>query len=598
MKINYAYLSSNGPVRDHNEDCVANWEPRDQSDWRNRGAVVVLADGVGGQDRGEVASKSACDAAIKTFLEAKPLITPTQVLFQMFTAANISVYDQNVRGNGTGKMATTLTISLFRHNEVNIGHVGDCRVYVIQQGRIRRVTNDHSYAGVQLKLGLITVDEAVNSEMRSVLTRSVGQEPTIRVDYHTVTVNRGDYIIQLCDGMWAKLNDGEIYDVVSKQTPQDACKALMNLAERRNADDNLSIQVVQVQAIERLSYYRGLPTFQKESPAVMGSELEVGQTLDGRYRITDLISRSGMASIFKAIDETTGSVVALKVPFMQFESDPGFYQRFQREQAIGKALQHPYILRYLDDPALNKSRPYIVMEYLEGQTLGHLMNSIRPMPEPDALKIGSRICEALHYMHEHEVVHRDLKPDNIMICNDGSIRIMDFGIAKFEGQRRLTFGGFTPAMGTPDYMAPEQVKGKRGDARTDIYSLGAILYEMLTGSTPFEGANPFIIMNSRLSGDPVAPRKKNPKISPQVEEIILHAMARNPQERYATALDLKQDLDEPQKVQVTGRADRLVEPSPISGKARMYRVYAMCVLIPIIIVCAAWFFAHHHIKVE
>ena len=140
----------------------------------------------------------------------------------------------------------------------------------------------------------------------------------------------------------------------------------------------------------------------------------------------------------------------------------------------------------LDDD-VNKSRPYIVMEFLEGQTLGHLMHSIRPMPEHDALKIASRICEALHYMHEHEVVHRDLKPDNIMICNDGSIRIMDFGIAKFEGQRRLTFGGFTPAMGTPDYMAPEQVKGKRGDARTDIYSLGAILYEMVTGSSPSKG---------------------------------------------------------------------------------------------------------------
>ncbi len=131
-------------------------------------------------------------------------------------------------------------------------------------------------------------------------------------------------------------------------------------------------------------------------------------------------------------------------------------------------------------------------------------------------------------MHDHEVIHRDLKPDNIMICNDGSIRIMDFGIAKLEGMRRLTFGGFTPAMGTPDYIAPEQVKGKRGDARTDIYSLGALLYEMVTGVPPFEGATPFIIMNARLTGDPPAPRKRNPNISPQVEEIILHAMERQP----------------------------------------------------------------------
>jgi serine/threonine-protein kinase len=277
---------------------------------------------------------------------------------------------------------------------------------------------------------------------------------------------------------------------------------------------------------------------------------------------------------------------------MQFESDPGFFQRFQREQAIGKALQHPYILRMIEDESLSKSRPYIVMEYLEGQTLGHLIHTIRPIPEPDALKIASRICEALHYMHEHEVVHRDLKPDNIMICNDGSIRIMDFGIAKFEGQRRLTFGGFTPAMGTPDYMAPEQVKGKRGDARTDIYSLGAILYEMVTGSVPFEGPNPFIIMNSRLSGDPIAPRKRYDKISPQVEEIILHAMARNPQDRYPNALAMKQDLDHPQDVQLTGRVDRLVVPNPISGNLKRYRLVAICVAVPIIVFLVAFLATH------
>jgi serine/threonine-protein kinase len=459
-------------------------------------------------------------------------------------------------------------------------------VYLVQQGHIRRVTNDHSYAGVQLKLGLITVEDALNSPLRSVLTRSLGNEPIIRADYHTAQVTPGDVLIQCCDGVWAKINEGEIQNLVGRLQPDEACREIITLAERRGADDNLSVQIVRIDAIERLSYYRGLPTYQKESPNIMGHELEVGQTLDGRYRITDIVAKSGMATIYKANDVQDNSVVALKVPFMQFESDPGFYSRFQREQAIGKALSHPYILRIIDPGEQRRSRPYMVMEYLEGQTLGHLMQSVRPMPEPDALKIASRICEALHYMHEHEVVHRDLKPDNVMICNDGTIRIMDFGIAKFEGQRRLTYGGFTPAMGTPDYMAPEQVKGKRGDARTDIYSLGAILYEMATGSVPFEGANPFIIMSSRLSGDPVAPRKRNPKISPQVEEIILHAMSRNPQERYESAMAMKQELDNPSAVQITGRAERLVTPSLGNSRWRKIRV----VVLPIVLVVLVFLF--------
>ena len=197
-------------------------------------------------------------------------------------------------------------------------------------------------------------------------------------------------------------------------------------------------------------------------------------------------------------------------------------------------------------------------------------------------------------MHEHEVVHRDLKPENIMICNDGSIRIMDFGIAKYEGMRRLTFGGFTPAMGTPDYMAPEQVKGKRGDPRTDIYSLGAILYEMLTGSVPFEGANPFIIMNGRLSGDPVAPRQRNPELSPQVEEIILHAMSRNPADRYQTAMDMKQDLDHPDEVHVTGRAARLIAPKEWKGRWRRARIAVIGIAIPLLIFVAVKVLSHVH----
>ena len=324
----------------------------------------------------------------------------------------------------------------------------------------------------------------------------------------------------------------------------------------------------------------------------MGNELEPGQLLDERYQVTDLIAKSGMASIFKATDLQTQRTVALKVPFMQFESDPGFFSRFKREEQIGKTLNHPYILRFENAPE-NQSRPYIVMEFLEGQTLGHLMRSIRPMPVSDTLRIASRICEALHYMHEHDVVHRDLKPENVMICNDGTIRIMDFGIAKYEAMRRLTFGGFTPAMGTPDYMAPEQVKGKRGDARTDIFSLGAILYEMLTGSMPYEGANPFLIMNARLSGDPVAPRQRNAELSPQVEEIILHAMARNPPERYQGALEMKHDLDNPDQVEVTGRAARLVAPKAWKSRWRGMRVVVLTLGIPAI--CFALFEAFKHL---
>jgi serine/threonine-protein kinase len=202
----------------------------------------------------------------------------------------------------------------------------------------------------------------------------------------------------------------------------------------------------------------------------------------------------------------------------------------------------------------------------------------------DALKIASRVCEALDYLHGKGIVHRDLKPQNIMMCYDGSLRLMDFGIARGGEGRRITFTGFTPALGTPDYMAPEQVKGKRGDPRTDIYSLGAILYEMLTGHPPFEGENALVVMNARLVGDPVAPRKLNPQLSPQVEEIVLHAMERDPAKRYPSATEMKTELDAPDRVVVTGRAERLQAAQPWKGQWRRLRPYVLAALIPIVLV--------------
>lgn len=296
-------------------------------------------------------------------------------------------------------------------------------------------------------------------------------------------------------------------------------------------------------------------------PIRTGYDLQPGQTLDDRFFITEIISRSGMATIFKATDLLTGQEVAIKVPFLQFESDPRFYARFAREGEIGEKLDHPYILKFI--PIEQKSRPYLVMEYLQGHTLAQLLKADRPMPEKDALGIASRICEALMHMHEHGFVHRDLKPQNIMICFDGTIRIFDFGISKALAGRLLTFTGFTPAMGTPEFMAPEQVLGKRGDERTDIYSLGAFLYQMVVGTIPFmmENEDVFVAMNAKVTGDPVAPRKLYRGLSEQVEEIILHAMERDPKKRYPSAAAMKEDLDHPGEVQLTGRCQQLQMPS-------------------------------------
>ena len=308
-----------------------------------------------------------------------------------------------------------------------------------------------------------------------------------------------------------------------------------------------------------------------------------GDVLDGRFVITEVLSRSGMGTIFQAEDKQNGNqLVAVKVPHLEYESDPNFFSRFQREERIGLELNHPFILKFI--PAQDKSRPYIVTEYLKGCTLEHLLKAMRPLPEKDSLKIASLICEALQHMHDHGVIHRDLKPQNVMICCDGTIRIMDFGIARDTASRRITRVGNSNSMGTPDYMAPEQVTGKRADKRTDIYNLGGLLYEMLTGVIPFQNDNPWAALNARVTGDPMAPRKLNPELSAQAEEIVLRALQREPADRYASAAAMKAEIDTVDHLRVTGLADRLQEPVPwVPSIFQRPWVLAAALLAPLVI---------------
>ena len=581
MEIVEADCTSPGTVRTVNEDAHGFWEPATIEEKRSRGAIAVLADGVGGQGHGEVASRLAVDTILKTFCEARDGLAPTQIIAQAVDAANLAVYDRNVESHGQTQMATTVAIAVFRNNQVTVGNVGDSRVYLIQKGAIQQLSTDHSYVGMQRKFGLISEREALASEQRSILTRSIGQEPMIRVDCDAATVTKGDCIVLCCDGLYTCVSDPEISDIVCRVAPEEAARQLVALAEKRGAQDNISVQVIRVDRVEAVSNYRGSPIYYEQAQPVAAGEFYPGQVVDNRFEIAEVISRSGRAVIYRAADRESGQDVAIKVPHMQYESDPGFFGRFQREEEIGRILHHPFLLRFI--PVEHKSRPYIVTEYLKGYTLAHLMTTMRPMPEADALQIGSRMCDALEHMHKHNIIHRDLKPANIMLCYDGTLRIMDFGIAKAIQGRRLTFTGFTPTMGTPDYMAPEQVKGKRGDARTDVYSVGAILYEMLSGASPFEGENPFVIMNARLIGDPVAPRKLNPLLSANAEEIVLHAMARQPHDRYQNIADMKRELDDIGAVVVTGRAERLQPPaSSRSSMLRNMRTILLVAAIPIV----------------
>ena len=307
--------------------------------------------------------------------------------------------------------------------------------------------------------------------------------------------------------------------------------------------------------------------------------LHAGDVLD-HYKIENLVARSGMASIYKATDTKDGKPVAIKIPHPEMEADPVLYDRFKREQEIGEKLDHPGVMKvYTDD---RRSRIYMVMEWVDGHLLRNDLKGVKFPPER-AVRIVSRIAEALDYIHSHGVTHRDMKPENIMIRDDDSIKLIDFGIAGNEGSKRLTFAKLTNVMGTPDYISPEQVKGKRGDGRSDIYALGVMLYEMLTAKVPFVGANPLVTMNERLLNNPTPPREHEPSITPQLQEIIYRALERDPKNRYAHAREMAWDLEHQDQVGVADRAELHDWKKKKSGIPQKIAMYVGLALIPIVI---------------
>ena len=319
------------------------------------------------------------------------------------------------------------------------------------------------------------------------------------------------------------------------------------------------------------------------------AELSPGQTLD-QYELVDVIARSGMATVFRARDRESGRIVAVKVPHLEYESDLVFHERFLREEQIGQRLDHPAIIKVLRPK--EKSRVYLAMEYAEGELLSDRLRREQRLPVETAVDLAKQIADALVYLHEHDVVHRDLKPANIMVQPDGRVKLIDFGIALDTTLRKMTWARMSQTMGTPDYMAPEQIKGLRGDARTDIYSLGAILYEMLTGKVPFPSENVYAAMRSKMHDDPIPPRRLRHEISPQLEEIVLHALERNPNDRFESALEMREALAHPQSVPLTGRANR---QRPKSRLPHWLRTLLIVVAGIAGYALLLWIFAHLHL---
>ncbi len=275
----------------------------------------------------------------------------------------------------------------------------------------------------------------------------------------------------------------------------------------------------------------------------MASEAELGEGAEvDHYRVVRRLGEGGFSEAYEAVDVRSNQRVVLKLPSLSIIGDPQTFERFRREMAIAKRLDHPHIQRSLD-LGESRSRPYLVLEYVEGETLRAHVRGRLPLSVDEAVDYGRQLAGALAYAHAHGVAHRDLKPENVLVTSDGQLKLFDFGIALMAGARRVTWRWMNDGLGTPDYMAPEQIEGRRGDARTDIYALGVMLYELLAGQTPFTGDNPLAVMSQAMHDTPFPLHKRNGAVPPPLEAVVHKAMRKSAEERYQSAEDMLHDLE-------------------------------------------------------
>ena len=310
--------------------------------------------------------------------------------------------------------------------------------------------------------------------------------------------------------------------------------------------------------------------------------------LAGRYELGELIGRGGMADVHVGMDTRLGRRVAVKLLKPSLANDPAFRTRFRREAQDAAKMAHPTIVRIFDagEESIRESNgaetlvPFIVMEYVDGRLLKDVLAN-GPLEPAEATRIISQVLTALEYSHRAGVVHRDIKPGNIMITSSGQVKVMDFGIARAISESSATIAESSAIVGTAQYFSPEQARGESVDARTDLYSTGIVLFELLTGRAPFRGDNPVAVAYQHVNSDPVAPSTLNPRVSPALDAVVLRALAKDRFSRYQSAGEFRADVEAAAAGEVPARTQLVandfnatlfgVNPSSVAGSEATLR---------------------------
>ncbi len=540
--ISIGQYSSRG-VKEENQDSYGVLMP-DEPALSYKGIVAVVADGVSGCDGGKIASESCVKSLMSDYYCTADSWTVKTSVSKVLLATNRWLHGQGLsRRDMQRGLATTMSALVIKSATAHMFHIGDTRIYHLRGGLFECLTQDHRV--------WVSAD-------KNYLTRALGIDLKLDIDYMNFLVEPGDLFVFATDGVHEFVPDAVLRDLVlrSAENLDEGARAIAELALRNGSQDNVSCQILRINQLPGADEQE---VYRKLTELPIPPSLSPGMKMDG-YRVVREIHASKRTQVYLAVDEESGAQVVLKTPSVNYEDDPLYLDLFLHEEWIGKRVQNQHLLA-----VVNQNRPkqflYSVSEYVEGQTLRSWMHDNAAADLNDIRDIVGQIARGLHALHKMEMIHQDLKPENIMIDRQGTAKIIDFGSVKVAGIEEVA----TPVkrlslMGTKNYTAPEYLLGYPCSSRSDIFSLAVIVYEMITGHLPFgDGYSERTINKLHY----VAARNYRADLPVWMDKALEKALRKNPQRRYGELSEFVHDLGNPNSELMVHVSEPLLVRNPI-----------------------------------
>lgn len=517
----------------------------------SKGIAIALADGISSSKVSQVASQASIRGFLDDYFCTSEAWSVKKSAQQVLTATNSWLYSQSRKSEFRYDLnkgyVCTLSAIVIKSTTAHLFHLGDSRIYHLRDNALEQLTDDH---------------RQWVSKDKSYLSRVMGMKPQFELDYETVQLEKNDFFILTTDGVYEFVSPQFIIDCINEH--QDdlnaAAKSIVDTALEKGSDDNLTIQIVKV---DDLPSQDATELYQQLTEQPFPPILEARAIFDG-YTITRSLHASSRSHVYLAIDNDTDEQVVIKTPSVTLQGDPAYLERFLMEEWIARRVSSPYVLK----PCLQSRRRnylYIVMEFVEGQTLTQWMRD-NPKPSMATVRgIVEQIAKGLLAFHRLEMIHQDLRPENIMIDSSGTVKIIDFGATKVAGLDEISSPiEHADILGTALYTAPEYFLGEVGSSRSDLFSLAVITYQMLTGKVPYgTHVSKARTRSAQNKLNYISALHDDREIPAWVDYTLKTALHPNPYKRYAELSEFMFDLSQPNKAFLNKAAPPLMERNPV-----------------------------------